>query len=418
MIFKLRLLLSQYAEKSWVFADQALVSGVNFSVGIMLARWLGLEAYGLFALGWMFVLFASGLQQSFIIAPLYALTARQVDQINWLNGLKLIQFIFSLLCLPFSVAIIEISFLMRPDWRVEGISFVVALIVGIYTMNDFFRRVLFLKSRGRKVFEMDVLGFGMQVILLVLFELLGQLSLFSAFLSILLAQSLSLLFYLLTVKSSIKTSKVVETLQTTWKYSRFLIATSVLQWSSGNYFILVAGGLLGPAAVGVVRIVQNLMGLLHVVFLALENIIPARAAEILNSEGVKALYHYLKRASSLLIIPILAVLAILISFHQEIIHLFYGEMREDVGQVLVAFSFVYLMVFVGTMFRFAIRTLEKNQLIFKSYLLTTAFSLALAHPFVSKFGVMGVVAGLAGTQLISLIYFYVTLKRAFKWTGT
>ena len=56
-------MLSKNREKSWVLADQALVSGVNFLNGILLARWLGITAYGTFALIWMAVLVASSLQQ-------------------------------------------------------------------------------------------------------------------------------------------------------------------------------------------------------------------------------------------------------------------------------------------------------------------------------------------------------------------
>jgi len=415
MISQLNIWRKQYADKIWVFADQALVSGVNFSIGILLARWLGLEMYGLFALGWMFVLFASGFQQSFIVAPLYALSAKQKDQKKWISSLHFVQLCFSLVCIPLTIAVIEVSFFFQPEWQIEGISLLIGLLVGVYTLNDFFRRVLFLKAESQKVMLMDLLGYGMQILGLIGVEFAGHLSLYTAVLSILIAQGLSVALYFLVCQPSVRTSDFLETMSSLWKYSRYLVATSVLQWSSGNYFIIVAGTVLGTTAVGAIRIVQNLMGLLHIIFLALENIIPVRAAAILNASGGSALFDYLRKTFIVLILPVISVLGILIFFQEEVIFLFYGELTQDVSHVLMAFAVIYLMVFVGTMFRFAIRTLEMNHLIFKSYVLTTVFSLVFAHLFISKFGEMGVVAGLAGTQLISLTYFFIALKKTFKW---
>lgn len=415
MINKAKVWVRQHMNKSYVFADQALVSGVNFSVGIMLARWLGIETYGLFTLAWMVVLFTAGLQQSFLVAPMYSLSAKQKGSDEWISRLNVIQLIFSIVSFLLSFLIVEISYFFKPEWRVEGMSFIVACLVAVFTLNDFFRRCLFIKLLGKKVFVMDLIGYGLQVVMLFVLKSFDQLTLYSALCGILITHSLSIVFYFLVHQPLFRFSRFRATILTLWQYSRYLLATSVLQWSSGNYFILVAGAMLGPVAVGAVRIVQNLMGLLHVIFLALENLIPVRAASIFNSGGPIALYSYLKNTFQYLLVPILILIALLISFHQEILELLYGEVNEEVYQMLIVFSIVYLMVFIGTLFRFAIRTLEKNHIIFKSYIITTLFSLLLAHYLITQLGAMGVVAGIAGTQLISLVYFYFSLKETFQW---
>lgn len=415
MIHALKGLYQKYQDKGFVFLDQALVSGTNFCVGIALARWLGIENYGLYSLAWMVVLFASGLQQSLFTAPLYALTAKQVDRQLWISKLSFLQLIFSILCIPIVYAIVELVFYFHAEWRIEGLPLMVSLLVAVYTLNDFFRRVLFIYRNAKSVFLMDVIGFGCQLLVLFALYQIGDLTIYNAFAGVLIVQLLSLMFYVLRFKPSISAAELKTTFGLLWNYSRYLLATSVLQWSSGNYFIIVSAAILGPATVGLIRIVQNLMGLLHVIFLALENVIPLRAADILKQGGTQALYHYLKKTFMLFLIPIMAILLMMLSFHDQIIHFLYGDVQGRVGELIMAFSMIYLMVYLGTFFRFAIRTIEFNQLIFKSYMMTTAFSLLLAQPIVSQWGLMGVVIGLGLTQIISLIYFFFALQKSFKW---
>lgn len=408
-------MISAHLNKSFVFADQALVSGVNFSVGILLARWLGLEIYGLFTLAWMVVLFTSGIQQSFLVAPLYSLSAKQSDSNSWLSKLNFIQLLFSAMAFLLTFSIVEITFFFKAEWYSKGLSLTIASLVAVYTLNDFFRRSLFMKQLGNKVFTQDLFGYALQLVVLYLLKINNQLTLISALSGILICNALSVGYYLIVHRPQFRALGLRTTILELWQYSRYLLATSILQWSSGNYFILVAAALLGPIAVGAVRIVQNLMGLLHVIFLALENFVPVRAAVVFHKGGQAALFQYLKSTFQYLVIPIALVIIALIVFHEEILWLLYGEVSEEIYQMLIAFSMIYLMVFVGTIFRFAIRTLEQNQIIFKSYVITTVFSLFFAHFLINQLGAMGVVAGIAATQFISLVYFYFSLKNTFKW---
>lgn len=56
-----------------------------------------------------------------------------------------------------------------------------------------------------------------------------------------------------------------------------------LQWGTGNLFIIMAGTPLGPWAVGVIRIMQNTMGLFNVLFIFLENVLPINFANIFKN---------------------------------------------------------------------------------------------------------------------------------------
>ena len=69
--------LKRHSHVNWALADQAMVSGVYFLTGILLARYLGLEEFGRFTLAWMAVLFANSIQHAMIIAPMMSIGPKQ-----------------------------------------------------------------------------------------------------------------------------------------------------------------------------------------------------------------------------------------------------------------------------------------------------------------------------------------------------
>ena len=71
-------LLTRYSQINWALTDQAMVSGVNFLTGIVLARYLGIEEFGRFTLAWMAVLLVNSLQSGLIVQPMMSIGPKQV----------------------------------------------------------------------------------------------------------------------------------------------------------------------------------------------------------------------------------------------------------------------------------------------------------------------------------------------------
>ncbi|MFK7757414.1 MAG: lipopolysaccharide biosynthesis protein [Flavobacteriales bacterium] len=402
-------------EKGLVLADQGLVSGVNFLVGIILARFLSVELFGLFSLAWMVIYFASGLQQSFLTAPLFALTVKQKDTSSWFGRLASTQLALSVLSFAFVFIALEIAYYFQPSWRFSGVTLTLSLLTAVYLFNDFSRRIMFVQNDPEKALKIDILGYALQPVFIGSLYLFDLLELWTALAAVLAAQVLSTLYILLVIRPNFQYVGIGETALKLWVYSKYLLATALLQWSSANYIILYAASILGPAAIGAIRVSQNLMGVLNVLFQAMENIIPARSAEALQRGGNQALQIYIKKITLQLLIPVILFLGSIALFNEEIIKLIYGEEYVPYSFVLVSFCGIYLFVFLGTLLRFVIRTLEHNQLIFISYVLTTVFSLLVGKILASSFGLEGVMIGIAGTQLISFLSFIIYLKFKVKW---
>jgi O-antigen/teichoic acid export membrane protein len=202
--------------------------------------------------------------------------------------------------------------------------------------------------------------------------------------------------------------------QEIWGFSKFLVATSVLQWLSGNYFILIAGATLGPISVGAIRVAQNIMGILHVIFLALENVIPIKAASVYQKSDLEGLITYFKREGGKWLLIVISLIIPVAIFSPQIIKLFYGDQYDEYSWILSSYSGIYILIFIGVLLRFFIRTIEANRIIFTAYVLNTLFSLCMANYMLDNYQVQGLLIGLYSIQLITVLVMATMIKLELK----
>lgn len=441
--------VARIVKKTFAYSDQAVVSGTNFLVGIMLARTLGMDAYGTFVLGWMAVLFASSIQQAIILNPLYTLLPKKSSESNLIaseertkqsqdsgrllhsvrndeaekfkGGIVAMQLALTVLTIIVGYASIPAIRYYLPSETSTEFLIALPLVMGAYVTQDFLRRMLFVEGKANMALVGDIVAYGFQIPILGALWFTGMLSLNSALIVIGSCFSASTLVNLFTLNfepvkqlNLVTRGSLLATLKECWTFSKYLVATSLLQWFSGNAFIVVAGGIIGPAAVGAVRIAQNVMGVLHVLFLALENTVPIKAAQLLKEKGEVGLMGFMKQITTNAGLVTLAVAGSVAVFATPILGFLYGPEYVGYNDVLAAFAALYLLIFLGTVLRFAIRTLEKNQYIFITYVLTTIFSVFCAEPIVEAFGIYGILLGLFGVHAITLIVFVVSLWSEIK----
>lgn len=414
---RLKNIFTQNQNKLITLSDQGLVSGINFIIGILLARWIGLENYGVYALVWMAVLFVSSVHQSAFISSLFALLPKKGNPNQFINQLMGLQIAFSLIvCILFSIFGLSLSGFYDSLASISKTTILItSTIAAVFVLNDFLRRVGFAKNKSKTVLGMDLIGYGLQPILLLTIHQFDALGVQETLLALLISYSASSLFGILRLACYPVFKNAASISLEVWTYSRFLIGTSLLQWLSGNFFLLTAAGILGPIALGAIRIAQNVMGVMHVLLLTLENIVPLKAAETLHQKGssetVKYVFHIFLQAA----IPFVGLLIPIAFFRAELLELIYGNSYVDYAFVLLAFCGIYVLIFIGTQLRFLIRTFERNNLIFYSYVATSILGITTANFFVTKFQINGVLAGIAITQIIMVSFYLFSLKSELKW---
>ena len=402
------------SDKMIILADQGIMSGVNFINAILIAKFLGVHAFGVYAMCLLAVQFLASIQQAYIIKPLYSLYPEESkSNKNFLSGVNSVQGIFTIVAGIFFFGTICFMSLFFEEFQSMQVILMLTLYASAVTFYDYLRRLLILAGKTVALLISDAVVYGSFFFSTVLMHQLDMLSVINILIInsiFLIGTTMVLMFVLKLSWSNVETLKV--TGRKLWIYSKFLVFTSVLQWFSGNLFILFAGVLLGPVALGVVRIAQSIMGVFNVLFLAMENIIPLKAAYI-KSDNEKNLIPYFKKTFIVFAIPVVLMVLVLSLFDNQIIS-FFGEELNRYGFVIMAFALLYLLVYVNTMQQFFIRTIKSNDIIFKSYVVASIFGIIFSKPIITHWGIIGVLVGLFVTQALVNITNYALIKRAIR----
>jgi len=409
--------------KTVVLIDQAIVSGGNFVLGILLARMLGLEQFGLYSLLWMGVLFGLSLHQAFVTKPLFFLYVGKKDtaKASYLSSLFKIQMIISvgIVLLSFGAFGIQKWVGANQIW-IEYVP-ITAAITAAYLLQDFLRKSFFVKKQYLQPLFMDLFLYTVMVGGLCLSYYTETLNLGRALWIILGAYSLSSSFY--TVQAFFLKNKDIDhtsgapvhkTFKEHYHYSVWLLGTSLVQWFSGNFFLVAAAAILGTVAVGALRMAQNMVGLCHVLFLAMENIVPVEAAQQFFKNGKPGMYNYLWNISLKASVAVGILLIGLTMLAPWLIGLLYGSDYRPYSYLVGSYAILYVFVFFGYPLRFALRSLQFTSPIFVAYCISAAISVFAAFPMTRAWGIAGVVAGLIGTQVLTLVVYLFFLAREKK----
>jgi len=413
--------LKKDLSKVLVLADQAIVSGGNFMLGLVLIRLLGLEQYGLFAMLWMGVLFALSLHQAFITKPLMTLAIEQdkAEQHNYFHALWDIQTFFGslLILLLTGLTYSFLTFEWTPDWL--AYVPIIAAISFFYLLQDFIKKTCFIKKEYQKPLIIDGLNYMIIFSGLYYFHLMESTSLWNTLMVVGIGYLVSTLIFCKSLFfKNINAGPLLygALIKKHYHFSSWLLGTSILQWFSGNFFLIAAASTLGTTAVGAVRMGQNIVGLCHILFLAMENIVPAEAAQLFLQKDRQALVQYLLKIGLKIGAIVLTTLSVMAIAAPNLIHWIYGASFVSYSYVVWGYCLLYIFVYIGYPVRYFFRTIHFTKPIFVAYCFGTLFSLAVAFPIVNTWGIVGLLIGLILCQVLTLIVYGYFLWEKIKIT--
>jgi len=96
-------LLKSLARNQWLLADQVLVSGMNFTTTVLLARMLGVYNFGIFTVLYYILLYVNSIQLALNVQPMFSIAPQMPEgpeRQSFLRGMAGYQYILSaLFCL-------------------------------------------------------------------------------------------------------------------------------------------------------------------------------------------------------------------------------------------------------------------------------------------------------------------------------
>lgn len=400
---RLGLLRQLLGREVWALTDQAVVSATNFLTNVMLARFMGLREFGVFALAWMSVLFVNSLQTALIVAPMMSVGPKQEekDRPSYFGAVVFQELVLVCCCFVLVFAALKFSSIFFPQADLQRLALPLAVSAFAYQMQDFIRRYFFATRQSRRAFADDALSYFTQLPILFFLHRAGHLNTASALWVMAGTSILGLVagwFWVEPIEFHPQWIKSIA--RRHWKISRWLGASSLLQWVSGNLFVIAAPVYYGAAAAGVLRAAQNLMGVTHVWFQGLDNVVPVETARHLRDGGVHSMLSYTR---SILVkwggltLMFAIVMAAAPGFW---LHLIYGPEMVQYGYILRLYALLYVFVFMGGPLRAGLQALEFTVPIFWSYLAMTAFAVSFAVPMAKWLGLSGSLLGLIGSQIL------------------
>ena len=387
----------------WALTDQSVVSATNFLTNVMLARFMGMREFGVFALAWMSVLFVNSLQAALIVAPMMSIGPKQEEKDRSLyfgavvfQELILVSFCFVLVFIALKVSS---NFFLHAG--LQRLAMPLAVSASAYQMQDFVRRYFFATRQSRHALADDALSYLTQLPILFLLHRTGNLTSATALWAMAGTSILGLVVGWFWMEPLVFHREWIKAISLRhWRVSRWLGASALLQWTSGNLFLIAAPIYYGAAAAGVLKASQNLMGVTHVWFQGLDNIVPVETARHLHDGGVHSMLAYtrsvlIKWGGLTLLFAL--VMAVAPGFWLRLI---YTPEMVQYGYILRLYALLYVIFFVGGPLRACLQALEFTVPIFWSYLAMTAFAIVFAMPMAKWLGLSGSLLGLLGAQIL------------------
>lgn len=411
-------LIKRYQHINWTLADQAVVSGSNFITGILLARFLGPESFGVFVLLQSIVLYFNSFQSALIFQPMMSAAPQMQDaqRDNYLHGVFALQL---MLCVVLSMIIgivattiyaFHFHIHLGVDSNIIGAA-IAALLA--FQLQDWQRRYYFVQERPKSALFIDTMSYGAQVTLLGVCYLNNILNVANAFWIIAGASFTtfavgfardSLIPVFLHAKNVLKEG---------WRTGRDYLVAWQLQWMGTQGVLMVSAGAIGAEPVGGIRAAQNIVGPINIIFLAMENVVPVVAAKRFSQKGVAGLLAYLGRITvvgSALLIPVLLVMAL---FAGPIIEFLYGGSYVAYAALVIwQVASIFLQFYLRQVF-FFLRTVTATGVIIRSGAIMSITSILIALFTVEQYHETAVMAALLCGTAAGLVYAF---SGAFKIT--
>jgi O-antigen/teichoic acid export membrane protein len=268
-------------------------------------------------------------------------------------------------------------------------------------MQDFLRRYFFSTRQSRRAFADDALSYLPQLPIIFLLHRTGHLNSASALWAMAGTSILGLAPWFFWMEPLTFNREWIGAIaRRHWKISRWMGASALLQWVSGNLFLIAAPIYYGAAAAGVLKASQNLMGVTNVWFQGLDNVVPVETARHLRDGGVASMLAYtrsilLKWGGLTLLFAL--IMAVVPGFWLALI---YTPEMAQYGYILRLYALLYVIIFIGGPMRAGLQALEYTIPIFWSYLAMASFSFAFAVPMAKQLGLVGSLYGFFCVQII------------------
>jgi len=402
---------------SLAIVDQGLISGSNFLVNILLARWLGAEQYGAYAIAFGVFVLLSLVYQSLVLEPMavYGGSTYRNCMRSYLSTLLQIHFVISLSLLVVFGATSFVIHLVGPGSGLAGAFAGVTVASPCVLVFWLARRTFYLELSPAEAAAGSLLYSGLIMVALFVAYHHGWLSAFSAFLLIALGAAVSSIALWWRLRNQLQRGQSGPGLGDTWKrhwsYGRWALATCVAGWIPAYIYYPILSSFTGMAQSGQLKALMNLTLPFEQTKAALSMLFLPYAARVAASKSKSGAAAMTGQMTLLAFGGAIAYWSIVLPFRAPIFHLMYSGKYMEVMNLLplVAFGQIFWSAAYGP--AIALRGMEAPDAVFKAFAVATVASLVVGVPATWFWGLKGAIWGSNLADVTSLIMVFAMVRR-------
>jgi glycosyltransferase involved in cell wall biosynthesis len=403
-------MLAWVGKGALAITDQGLLSGSNFLLGVLLARWLTLNQYGAFALGFSIFLFLSGLHNAFFLEPMSVLGPEShADCLpGYIRKLLRLHFVFAFLLSMLTVAAIPFLRFFAAGQAMASTLWGVAVAVPLILFQWLCRRAAYLRLASGLAAASSAAYCVALVLLLLVFNKQGWLSPFTGFLIPSLATLpaiLMLLMFLPRGTNSPPAPSNAEIVRRHWRYGRWVVGGTTANWLSANAYYFIVAALLPMRDLAAFRALRNFTSPCAQALVAINLLVLPWASARFAKEGIPGLRRRTRQLAWLFGAAALAYLAAIWFLGSKVMNFLYAGRYNDFSTLLLLSTAPLLFTATAMGSEVAVQVMQAPSEVFLAYSVSGALTVLTGVVFTRYWGLAGGLVGL----LISAIAFWVVI---------
>jgi O-antigen/teichoic acid export membrane protein len=387
--------------RSWILrgglavADQGLISGSNFLLSVLLARWLSAEQYGAYALGFSLFLLVAGFHQALLIEPMSVLG----PAVYWDDRRRYIGALIALHTfagLAISVAL-GVTALITDRFFPGGV--LEQALGGLAVAAPCILLFWLLRNASYVELAPGVSAAGSLLYALILFSGAGVIYRFNLL-------SVRSVFYLMGFGSLavcgflvLRARPLLPTIELTgrvwrdhWDFGRWGLAKTAVEWGGDNSVYALTAVLLKVSDVGALRAMGNLALPLSHISAAVGRLLQPHVSRIAGRDGAGAAKSAVMRALLLYAAGALVYWLVIAISCKPLVRLLYGGKFDSSAYLAPWIALGMAFCVVSYCFAMGLRALQAPSGVLVVATVTAIASVATGIPLAWLFGLKGVVA--------------------------
>lgn len=397
--------------------DQGLISGSNFVLSILLARWLVPEQYGAYAVAFGFFILLSLVYGALVLEPMAVFGGSSYRSAlkGYLGSLIWIHVAMSVAIAAVFGASAFIAWRSAPGNGLGGALAGVTIASPCVLLFWLARRSFYLElspskaAIGALVYCLLSLG-----CLFVLYEK-GWLSPFSAFVLIGIAALVTGIYLLLRLRGELSSSpfdhSVGDVWGRHWRYGSWALLSCVASWIPANIYYALLSSFATMAQSGQLKALMNFTLPVEQVKMALGLLFLPYAASALARDGRSSAGSLSRRMTLVAVGVAVAYWTVVLVFQGKAFHALYSGRYSEVAHLLpiVAIGSIAWCGSFGS--AIVLRAMESPSSVFIAFGLSTVASLVIGIPATRIFGLSGAIWGTNVSDLLSWVFLIWLLRR-------